>query len=175
MDKKLIFGYGSLISKDSLMATSPNATEVQPAYIKGFIRDFSFWDALGYTETNLDLAGIPMCSLNVREAGRKNRVNGVIFIVDSEDYKALLVRERGQDPLTTVAYDYKTDKKIGECVVFASKKLSGSFDFGNPAQLRYLHVALEASRKISNQFYKDFINSTYIGDSLLAEHPELFL
>ena len=174
MKSKIIFGYGSLMSKESLLVTAPNATDIRPAYIQGFIRDFSYWDPLGYTETNLDLAGIPMCSLNVYATSHNtDRVNGVAFSVDQKDYEALLIRERGQRPLSTAVYDYRTGKKIGDCVVFASQECSGSFDFDNPAQVRYLQVALEAARLLGDEFYQEVLTTTYIGKKTLSEFPQL--
>jgi cation transport regulator ChaC len=175
MTSKIIFGFGSLISEESLRATAPNATDIRPAYIKGFMRDFSLWDPLGYTITNLDLAGIPFPSLDVQKTSDPEaRVNGVVFTVSNDqDYKQLLIREDEYKLVQTTAYDFYTDKAIGTCKVFSSGKNNTSFDFNSVPAKRYLEVYLQASKQFGDKFYQELLDTTFIDGRPLRDLPEL--
>lgn len=162
--QKTIFGFGSLINTASLLATAPNATNITPAYIKGFTRTFSFWDAIGYTETNIDCIGEPMCALDVTQARNKDaRVNGVTFTVDAADFKKLLVREDGYDVIATAAYNYFSDELIiAECLVFSANKNNGKYVFDGKAQQRYLEDFLNAARLHGEKYYQEALDTTFI-------------
>lgn len=166
---KTIFGFGSLIYTPSLLATAPQATNIKPAYIKGFIRNFNFWDAVGYTETNQDLAGEPMCALDIAKAkSAAARVNGVAFKVSEPDLSKLLIREEGYELLTTIAYDYVKGQPIaGDCLVFSANKNDGKYVFDGLAQQRYLDDYLRAAKQYGEQFYQEVLDTTFIdGQSL---------
>jgi cation transport regulator ChaC len=174
MTRKIIFGFGSLIEEESLRATAPKATNIRPAYIKGFRRDFSLWDPLGYTETNLDLADIPFCSLDIqRTPDPKARVNGIVFTVSGQDFELLLIREKEYNLVETTAYDFRTDKAIGACEVFSSGKNNASFDFDSAPQLRYLANYLRAAKQFGNEFYQEILGTTFIGRKPLLDFPQL--
>lgn len=176
MDKKLIFGFGSLIEESSLRATAPNATNIRPAYIKGFRRDFSLWDPVGYDETNLDLAGIPFTALDVQPIGDSEaRVNGVVFEVQGDELVKMLRREKEYKRVETVAYDYKTDESVGVCEVFSAGKNNAEFDFNSVPQLRYLENYLRAVKRFGEKYYQEILNTTYIGKKALSEFPQLLL
>lgn len=162
----LIFGYGSLISKESLYATVKNAKNAQPALIKGFRREFSKWDSEGFHSSNLDLAGIPYCAVDVI-TDTKNVVNGVVFEVDETDLGALKHRETGYAIIETPAYCFKTGKPLGGCFVFSSNACNGKYENGNPAQERYLKICLEGAKEYGDDFYKQFLATTYIGNKSL--------
>ena len=172
---KTIFGFGSLISKASLLTTAPNATDIKPAYIKGFIRSFSHWDAIGYTETNLDVAGEPMCALDIAETNdAEARVNGVVFTVSEPDLSKLLEREDGYELLTATAYNYITGKPIIEdCLVFSAGKHDGKYDFNSQAQQRYLDIFIEAAKQYGELFYQEVLDTTFVGAQKLRELNKL--
>lgn len=174
MGKKIIFGFGSLIEEKSLWATAPNATNIRPAYIKGFRRDFSLWDPLGYTETNLDLAGIPFCSLDIQKVSNlKAIVNGVVFTVSEPDYKQLLIREKEYKLIKTMAYNYQDGKSLGICEVFSGGKNNGSFSFNSAPQLRYLKNYLQAAKRYGDKYYQEILSTTFIGIEPLSDFPRL--
>lgn len=172
---KLIFGYGSLLQLESLKATVPSAKNLRPVYVKGFRREFTLWDPIGWTETNLDLSGIPFCGVDVRHVGdRVSLVNGVIFEVAEADLPALLEREQEYQLVKTTAYDFVTQKPVGSCMVFSANKQTGEYDFNSPAQKRYLDVCLEGANQYGEEFYDMFCNTTYIGDELIKDIEGLY-
>lgn len=176
MKRTLIFGYGSLIIPESLRATVPYATNVHPVYVRGFKRDFSLWDPTGWTATNLDLAGIPFCALDVHKIEDKGaRVNGITFEVGESQMPALLRREELYALIETTAYDFYTDKPLGNCFVFSANKHNGKYDFSSPAQQRYVQECSESAKAYGNAFHKEFLENTYIGDRPLSKVPELGL
>jgi cation transport regulator ChaC len=137
----IIFGYGSLINLESLKTTAPNAYNIKPAYIKGFRREFCVLDSVGWTETNLDVSGQPMCAVDVHEVNDPNGVvNGLVFSVSRADLQKLVAREGNYELINTPYYDFKTDEKLGECSVFSAGKHNGSYDFKGAAQARYLQI-----------------------------------
>jgi cation transport regulator ChaC len=166
-----VFGFGSLISTPSLLATAPNASDIRQAYIKGFIRSFNFWDAVGYTETNLDVANEPMCALDIAETtDAEARVNGVAFNVSESDLSKLLKREEGYGIISVIAYDYGSDQQIAQdCLVFSANKNNGTYAFGGNAQQRYLEDYLKAAKKYGEQFYQELLDTTFINNQPLRE------
>lgn len=175
--KTLVFGYGSLISLDSIRATAPGVSSLRPVYIKGFRRDFSLHDPEGYTVTNQDLAGIPFCSLDVQPCDDPAaRVNGVVFAVSNEhDLQALLHREQEYKTPKAAVYDFETDEPLGSGIVFSSGKNNGKYDSRNPAQVRYLENCLAGAKYFGEKFYEEFTRTTYIGKKSLAEIPNLIM
>lgn len=169
--KNIIFGFGSLMYAPSLLATAPSATNIRPAYIKGFIRSFNLWDAVGNTVTNLDLAGEPMCALDVaKTTDNETRVNGVVFTVDKSDLARLIKREAGYKLIEVSAYDYQTEQLItDECLVFSANKNDGKYVFDGKAQQRYLEDYLKGAREYGEKFYHEVLDTTFIDDTPLKQ------
>lgn len=169
----IIFGYGSLMDDESLRATVPNAQNVKPAYIKGFRREFNYHDSEGWTESNLDVAGIPMCAVDVIPTGDGKRVNGVTFEAEQDYFAELKRREVGYTLIEAVAYDFHADEAIGASFVFSSNQCDGTYLFDNPAQERYLKICLRAAKGFGDEFYREFLATTYIGGKTLEQVPGL--
>jgi cation transport regulator ChaC len=170
MKDKIVFGYGSLIDLESLRATAPNAYNIQPTYIKGYKREFCLWDSAGWTESNLDLAGEPMCAVDIHASSRANSlVNGVAFNVSGEDLKSLIKREQNYELITTPIYDFETNKELGICYVFSANKHDGTYDYKSAAQARYLKICLDSSKQYGERFYKEFLRTTYASKKRLDE------
>ncbi len=175
MKTKLIFGFGSLINTKSLLGTAPHASDIRPCYVKGFRRDFSVWAKAGWSTTNLDLAGIPFCALDIQENSNPDmRVNGVVFTVNKDDFVKLKDRECEYELTETVVYDFKSNEPIGKCQVFSACKNNGNYDFKSPSQTRYLEICLEGAKQYGEDFYQMFLDTTFIGDKRLGGMPKLF-
>lgn len=170
-----IFGFGSLLYKPSLLNTAPNATTIRPAYLVGFTRSFSFWDSVGYTSDNVDVAGEPMCALDLaRTNDLGTRVNGITFQVDGVDLKRLLAREEGMNLIQVTAYDYDTEKVItNNCYVFYGNKNDGEFVFEGAAQNRYLGNYLKGAQLLGERFYEELLETTFIGSQPLSRLTKL--
>lgn len=157
----LVFGYGSLMNSESLLSTVPNATDIRPAVIKGFTRDFSVWDEVGWVSTNLDVSDKPFCALDIHATDDVEAlVNGVVFALPDEDLPKLLVREHDYTTIKTTVYDFATRQKIGEAIVFSSGKNNGQYDENSAAQQRYWDVCLSAAHEYGDEFYEMFIATT---------------
>jgi cation transport regulator ChaC len=168
--RKVIFGFGSLLSLDSLQASAPDVIDVLPAYIHGFKRDFSLWDPIGFSKTNLDVAGIPFCALDLNPSlSSKVRVNGVVFTVSDSSFKDILEREREYRPIKTNAYDFISNEIIGECLLFSAAKNNGTYHFGSRAQARYLQICLKGAEEHGEKFYKEFLETTFINGKPLSK------
>ncbi len=160
-----IFGYGSLINKESLLATTPSATNIRPAIIKGFMRDFSVWDEAGFTETNLDLAGQPYCAVDVRaDSDTTALVNGVVFTIPDDELVRLKQREKDYQTIETIAYDFATHDPLGKSLLFISGKNNGKFIKDSPAQQRYYDICCRSAREYGDDFYTMFIATTKISE-----------
>lgn len=160
-----VFGFGSLINPDSLKVTVPDAFGFKPAYIKGYIRDFSVWDS-----TRL------MSALDIRACvDGEARVNGVAFSINEERLKELLERESEYQTIETIAFEYIGNQEIGKCIVFSSCKYNGKYDFKSEAQKRYLEICIKGAKLYGGEFYNEFIRTTYIEGRRLDEITELML
>ncbi|HVX48097.1 MAG TPA: gamma-glutamylcyclotransferase family protein, partial [Candidatus Saccharimonadales bacterium] len=157
-DTVLIFGYGSLMSHRSLRADAPDATNIRPAYIKGFRREFSKLDPEGLSGNSPEeLAGIPYCAVDIITDKAGGLVNGVVFEANAADLAALKRRENGYALVSTPAYDFMTGQPLGNCFVFSSNACDGSYELGNPAQKRYVDICLEGAREYGDAFYRQFL------------------
>lgn len=174
-NSKTIFGFGSLIYIPSLLASAPNAANIRPAYIKGFIRCFSFWDAVGYTVNNLDVANEAMCALDVAKTNNtESRVNGVAFTVGEPESSNLLRREEGYKLIPTPVYDYETGQLItNNGLVFSANKNDGKYAFGGKAQQRYLEDYLKAAKQYGDKFYQEVLDTTFIDNQPLSQDTRL--
>ena len=171
---KQIFGYGSLINKQSLLRTAPDATDIRPCYLKGFRRAFNLWNPKGWQKANLDLAGIPYCAVDISETSdTEAKVNGVLFTVHNDDLIELVKREYEYKLIESTAYDFETGEVIAGCALFSSCKNNGAYAHGTPAQTKYLEVCLEGAQEFGEEFYQMFLETTYIGNQRVADLPEL--
>jgi hypothetical protein len=172
--RTLIFGYGSLLSLESLRDTLPNAKPPRPALIRGFRRDFSLLDSEDWISAHIDVADAAVCSVDVHEVGDvESVVNGVIFGVDDAGLPCLLRRERDYGTIETTAYDFHTGDPLGRCFVFSAGKRNGEYCFDSPAQESYLRVCLAGAREHGEAFYESFLRTTYIGERPLCGVPSL--
>lgn len=158
-----LFGFGSLMDKKSLVATTPGATGIRPAYIKGFLRDFSLWDDVGWTQTNLDVAGEAFCALDIHLSERdEDIVNGIVFEIPEDEMQQLRFREKDYELITTTIYDWETNLPIGKGYVFSGNKHNGKYVKDSPAQQRYWKICCDAAQSYGNDFYKTFVRTTKI-------------
>jgi hypothetical protein len=157
-----------------MRATAPSASDVRQAVIKGFVQDLTLWDPIGYTETNLDVGGIPFTGFDVHPVSDKQAtVNGVVFKVQPEDTAALLEREREYKVLRTPAYDFATGKSLGTCLVFSSGANDAAFDPNSKPQNRYLQICLSTAESYGPAFLGMFLETTYVGGRTLKDQPGL--
>jgi cation transport regulator ChaC len=176
MGQANLFGYGSLLSRESLLASVPEASAFVPAYIRGFRRVFNFSDTDGFIKTNLDVAGEAFCAANIEAVPDQDSVvNGALFTVKQEDLPGLIDREHGYELVCTEAYDFETKRLLGQCGTFLAddNQNVGEFIHNGAAQLRYLQVCLDGARSHGNEFYELFLQSTHIGGVALGALPEL--
>jgi cation transport regulator ChaC len=168
-----IFGYGSLLNIHSVHRHAPGVKELRAVYIKGFRRSFSLRDE-GYTTYEMDVAGISYCGLNVQPSSEPGaRVNGVVFEVDDVGLQAMLEREHEYETPLVSAYDFETDELVGKCIVFTTDVSNAHYEFSNPAQQRYLDIALAGAKSFGEKFYEEFTRTTYIDGRSLIEIPGL--
>lgn len=172
-----VFGFGSLVNTESLKVTVPDASAITPSYIKGFVRDFSVWDAVGFHdlhETNSDIAGFPYCAMDIKRAADDSaRVNGIAFKMSDTHFDELVKREHDYELVKALAYDFRSDELIGECFLFSSNKNNGRYDFDSMTQKRYLQICLQGAREYGERFYQEFLDTTFIETRRLSEIPEL--
>lgn len=170
MSSKTVFGYGSLIDLDSLKATVPDAKDIRSCFVRGFTRNFSLWDPVGFNETNLDLKGLPFCALDIQKVNDPSKiVNGIVFRIDESRFNNLLKREQEYEVRETNVYDWNTKTILGPAFLFSSNKNNGKYNFGSAAQERYLELCLKGAKTFGEDFYKTFLETTYLNGKKLTE------
>lgn len=166
---KQVFGFGSLINLDSLRTSAPNVRKVTPWYIKWYRRDFSVWDPLGFTKTFPEIQWIGFCALDVqRSMYKQSEVNGIVFSVSDEEFEEIKIREQEYDIIETESFAFDTDESLWVCYFFSANKNNGEYNFGCPAQEKYLKVCLEWAKEHWEAFYIQFLETTYIWDENLT-------
>ena len=155
---------------DSLIFTITHPVDIKPAYVKGFRREFNLWSLTGLRYATPDLRDVPFCALDISKvADQKSKVNGVIFKASNIQLEKLKDRESAYKLVKTVAYDFKTGRKLGDCYLFSACRNDGKYDFGSAAQKSYLETCLRGAKKFGDEFYQEFLNTTYVGDKTLSE------
>ena len=159
---------GSLINKQSLLRTVPDATKIRSAYIKNFKQSFNIWDSKGLTDkSHGSLRDQPFCALDV-EKSPNDSVNGIIFEM-SGSLEEIKAREHMYQLIRTEAFDFKSMISIGQVLVFSAGLNDGSYVFDSPAQTRYLNMCLTGAKTYGLDFYEEFLRTTYIGQQLLSD------
>ena len=168
MGKRIVFGYGSLLNQKSLRRTIPDAENIVPCFIKGFKRDFSVWDPIGFRSG--EHANVGFCALDVKKDSNPNsRVNGILFEMSENHFDSLLDREQGYRPVQVNAYDYATGKLLQEAILFSADRNNGTYSFESSAQENYLKICLDGAKSYGDDFYSEFLKSTYIDNKSLIE------
>ncbi|MEA2701795.1 MAG: hypothetical protein QOE22_504 [Candidatus Parcubacteria bacterium] len=174
---KQIFGYGSLINTESRLVTIPTALDARPAYIKGFIRDFSVWDAIGFRDGKYKDIGFRALNVTQTEMSA-DRVNGAVFPVDETLFNELLFREKEYGLITVPAYDYESDAYLGEVEIFSAPRMVTGVSEISEVELYYLQLCVDGAQAFGNRFYEEFLETTSVnGRSLreeLAQGPRSF-
>lgn len=130
-----IFGYGSLLWKPE-----PNATNIQPATLKGWHRDYN-----KKSITNWGTLNSPGITLGLEEGGE---CEGVIFKIPEEDFQSFQKREgvtKGFHILSDKEHILVDGKKFTEkCYVLLPNKESTSY-IGNLSLDERARMAIDSS------------------------------
>ncbi len=160
-----IFGYGSLINIDSLRKTVCEPKDFRPCRLSGYRRVFSL-----QAKRRIGSQG-PIAVLDIEE-DKNSVVNGVCFEVDEEGFKQLAEREILYNFIEVhlALKDNSTKKAL---TVQAKDKPRTNFKYGSGIQNEYLNICLSGARKIGEDFYREFLETTYIENSRLSDIKEL--
>ena len=151
MFEKYVFGYGSLLSKESIEKTCPTAEIVEIYFLKDYVRVFNK-DASTYSALNL-----------VKKVGEEIGVNGVVLkITDELEYEKLLAREHGYDEIVL-------DHPEFTLITFISEMNYKKFDFSSERQLKYFKTCLDGAQSQGDDFLDHYLKTTLIIDKKLNE------
>lgn len=158
----IIFGYGSLMNKESLRKTIKNVGEIRPATLKGYRRVFNLRAKRMISECG------PVAVLDI-EKRDNNLINGVYFEVDKSGLELLKERE--------ILYGFIEVDIISEgeglkkaLTVQARGKPRTKYIFDCDLQKKYLDVCLRGAKDFGVDFYNTFLSTTFIEGKNLIEH-----
>lgn len=152
-----LFGYGSLMNEESLKKTTPEASVVGVAYLKGFRRVFGLKSNLRINQET----GVPSSVLNV-ERDNDLLLGGTLIELPDIDQHNLLYRESLYERQMVTLEDGT------EAVLFIAEEYKPhSYVFDDPLQKEYLDLCLEASRKLG--IYDNFLDTTFIDGKTVRE------
>lgn len=161
-----VFGYGSLLDLSSLRMTAPSATALESAWIRGYRRSFCVVDAEGWTATNLDVAGEAFCAVGVVPCVG-HLTNGVVFDVTSDDFAALVEREK-QYRVDRVAL-YRGGGARRTAAVFVARAAAPAMQWSSPAQRRYIDICVQGAAQYGAAFADSFARTTWVGRERLGD------
>ena len=150
-----VFGYGSLLSHNSLSKTIPDRP-LTPAIIKGFKRVFNLHikDQSSPDVLNLEKNPDSIC-------------NGVFFSVNETELTKIKEREDDYNLEQTDAYDFLTGAKIGPCFVTIDYLVN--LDPGRHLpDKHYFILCREAAYHLSRPFGEYWDKTTYLSDGELV-------
>ena len=162
-----IFGYGSLINEESLRRTVPNAFNLFPAKVKGFVRVFN----LPTQRKRCSEKGCPIAVLNIEKSEWNQEINGLCFEMNVEEFDALQERERSYELIEIEIEDYEGNLHKG----FTFRVLhydAYPYIFGSSTQDEYMQICIEGCKTFGDEFLEDFMKTTYIGNKTLEEIKE---
>ena len=147
-NKILIFGYGSLLSEESLKRTAPNSKIVSIGILKNYMRIF-----------NKPAKNETIAALNIVKS-KGNFVNGVVIELDKEDFFNLVSREFRYDMILV-----QVQTSVGEIEAYTFSYNQGDereFPESSSDQIKYLEVCIRGAKQLGEEFYEEFINTTFI-------------
>lgn len=160
-----IFGYASLINEDSLKKTVPDATNIRPCKIYGFVRVFNVESTTRFCKEK----GVPACVMNLEKDEINNYVNGITFEMSEKHFNDLLNREGAYELVEVDCYDYESDSKYRANFFRSPKYEAYPYQSGQKEQEEYLKTCLDGCKKYGEQFLDHFKETTYIGNKTLKE------
>jgi len=162
-----IFGYGSLINLDSLKKTVPDVTSFFPALLENYTRVFETESTTRFTEQN-----VPVSVLNLRESPNVT-VNGICFEMIEEHFDTLLTREKAYELKEITVKSWTTKTNFSAFVFLDKNNEKKDFLFDEPIQLDYLNICLDGAKKFGEDFYKMFLENTFINGCRLNSIKKL--
>lgn len=166
-----VFGYGSLMNVESLRQDVSDPSDIETGLIKGYRRVFNKWDPVGFRKGK-KFAGEGFCAVNVVEGGAKDVVNGVVFSVDEKGFKNLVAREQGYKKVQINVFKHN-GVLLCTAVVFLATDAHAEYDFSGDAQEHYLKACLDGARSWGDDFYNQFLKTTFVGNKHLRTIKEI--
>ncbi len=164
-----IFAYGSLMYKDSLLSTAPSARNIKPVKLFGFVRVFNFPSHSRLSE----LDQTPCAVLNIDKSDLDHELNGIVFEVSHLDFEDILEREKGYELVRIEVEDFYNSNSKFFAFMFRAKHFDAhNFQHNSKKQYEYLNWCLNAAKEHGEDFFNNFIESTYLGDLTLKKHFE---
>jgi cation transport regulator ChaC len=152
-----VFGYGSLINRQSLRRTEPGACNIIPCKVYGYHRIFNLRSTYKYDPES----GRPISVLNLQKGEESDFVNGVCFELPGGISDDLLIREEAYELCEVEVSDYSTSEPLGKVFTFISKVDSPyQYLVDSAAQADYLNICLTGCLEYGPEFVSDFKGAT---------------
>lgn len=160
-----VFAYGSLLNLSSLEKTIGTKKELVPAKISGFLRVFNVENTCAFDE---DLQQYT-AALNIDKSEYlEDYVNGALFHCTLEELESLNSREQGYELVQVEAKTY--DGNYVKAFVYRVTHFEAvNFIEESPLQVKYLSCCLDGAKELGEEFYLDFIKTTFIESKSLKE------
>lgn len=159
-----IFGYGSLLSEDSLKKTVPSATNITPSLLKNYKRVFD----LKALRRICHIHGKPIAVLNIVKS-KDHFLNGITFDMDEKDFEALKDREIMYEFVEVNVKNLKTNEMTLALTPVVHKYEPHEFLFESEEQKNYMCLAVNGAKALGEEFFDIFKETTYIENKKLKE------
>lgn len=152
-----IFAYGSLINRQSLNRTVPEARNIVPGATAGLRRVFNLASTYRFDERQQ----AAVCVLSAEPDAADSVMNGICFEMDEISLDNLLQRESGYDFVRIDAHHYHDRDDTFEAYYFRAKPAEPyRFLANSDAQRHYMRLCLSGSEVFGPRFVDDFKRST---------------
>mmetsp|Transcript_16910 Transcript_16910/g.16261 ORF Transcript_16910/g.16261 Transcript_16910/m.16261 type:complete len:216 (+) Transcript_16910:60-707(+) len=111
MSTVTIFGYGSLLSYQSVLSTMPSATNFRGSTLNGYSRNFNLVSINGIKSGTADLLTMEMAALTIRKDA-SGFVKGCFFDIPDAELAPYLEREHRYIPIQVEALDEKSNQNV---------------------------------------------------------------
>ena len=138
-----IFGYGSLMNKESTLKTLPSASNFAPAILQGYQRAFHLVSISGLRSGRANLDTKEMAALSIYPAGDDQFVYGCVFDIEEADLVDYFDREHRYKPMQVTVKLINASYKEAYTVISQTDE--------------------EYINKVGNDYYQENITKYYSG------------
>jgi cation transport regulator ChaC len=157
-----VFGYGSLINRESILKTVSDIAVVGADTLCGYKRVFN----LQSHQRKNPVTNIHSAVLNLEPASDVC-ITGLLFEITPHEREQLLAREQGYK---TVAL--KLNSGVEATVFFAQPKRPYGYVYGDKWQEEYLDICLAGAKALGDDAYENFLDTTFIAEQSIRTYLE---
>ena len=155
-----IFVYDLQINKNHLKKSIPNAKNIEPSILYGFIRVFNIPSA----------SNSPIAILNAEKSEWNQRINGITFKIPRKNFEELKYTRKEYEMVQVEIKNFCDETKTHKAYFFRMLHYEAyPYQENSQKQREYLKMCYNGCKEFGDDFLEEFKNTTYIGRKTLKD------